>query len=1138
MTDLFLKLVNMSITASWLVLAVVLLRLVLKKAPKALHCGLWALVAIRLICPFSLESSLSLVPQQAPISVQTLQPEPIEPSPRVEYTMVEYTTPAGDVHWSAPVMVVDHVDAPFSALLPQYLSAIWLAGMGLMLVYAAESWLRIRRRVAPSVHIGNQVWLCDHIDTPFILGIFQPRIYLPSGLNGRDADFVLAHEQSHLKRKDHWWKPLGFLLLSIYWFNPVLWAAYILLCRDIEMACDEKVVKELELDEKKAYSTVLLNCSLPRHMIAACPLAFGEVGVKNRVRKVLNYKKPAFWIVLISVILCIAAAVCLLTDPARRMHLYEIDDSRNYSDLFTDSKDVYLVREGEEFPVDYPENLLSVLDDLTVREQPLDRSREETRDKTNRIHLQGNTYLNFSHNFRQVWIDNGVKPTYTYKVLQPEAVRDIFEILCGERINITVTEATSRGMTAVYSPKKVYGSTGLLFQGNYWLERANGREWVKLEMLPEVGVGKINVTMDIENQAQHMLDWSAVYGTLSKGTYRIGVTFTFCDILDGQSLTHDLYGEFTVEDNRKVVPWFDEDYNSGLTYSRSKDVLEIPGTDIDLLFQKDWSDDQYQEQLLVRNGSNWEPVLSGESIRSVYLTDLTGDGIMEVCVALWVYDPIYNFHIAVYDAVENTIRTLESPGQLQYQLTCRNDTLIATMQKENLGGVLEMGTLALVPDSSADGYSLQIVPLDESFRELTESIVCIDVYTRKVVCLSSPEEVNTMASLLRDLWGKVEPVTAEELKPILADDFNWGFLLVNYELGAKKLFFDNSFRYVWLEDSDGGYRVNKSEALRSFVESITDGVRGKETSGEPFATMDTPWDWCAGLNIDAIATANMNVKLYTIGSTVSTTGGVLSRSTLEEVISALKRVPKTAFQNEQIRTQSDYLDLKQAVGQTGVCISLVDTVNNILVAVRTNGDRIELLTTDDLEKTEDRYWGYYLDSVKQWTIDSPELSALLETYFEDPPVITYTVGAEYEWQSPVEFTKGDFSLTLRLIEGWEYEEYSDWRSSGIRCRPAGVTEGWIYFSFWPKGYAPKEENRYISEYNYGSYGVVTSWPSDVQSPEGFSTYGHIWSYQKYVMNCGDYAIINEGADGWFLDYTDLISDMITLSSFQEAGSDS
>lgn len=506
---------------------------------------------------------------------------------------------------------------------------------------------------------------------------------------------------------------------------------------------------------------------------------------------------------------------------------------------------------------------------------------------------------------------------------------------------------------------------------------------------------------------------------------------------------------------------------------------------------------------------------------------------MEVCATVWAYQPVYNFHIAVYDYSEDKVCTLESPGQLMYELTCRNDTLIATMKKENIGSILKMGTLALIRDNSADGYAFRITSLDDSFRDVTETITCIDLYTRKSVCLSSPEEIETMTKLLHNLQDMVVPVSASELEPVLADDFNWCFLNVNYDLGRKQLRFSTDFQYIWEEGVDGAYRIREPEALRSYVESITDGVRNRETSGVPFATMDTPWDWCAGLTSDAIASANMNVKLYTVGSSSSSTGGAISSSTLEELISVLNQIPRSAFKNEQSNTQRDYLDLTNTVGQTGVSVTLMDTVNQILVAIRTNGSRIEFLATNDLEKTEDRFRGYFFESLKMWTVDDSRLAELLTAYFENPPVITYTVGAEYDWQPPVQFGAEDFSLSLRLVEGWEFEEYSDRRSSGIRCRPAGAEEGWMYFSFWPERYEPKEENRYISQWNWNNYPSETSWPSDVESPDGFSIYGHIWSYQKYSMNSGDFAIINDGADSWFLEYQDQIEDAITLSTFTE-----
>ena len=539
MTALFLKAVNLNITASWVVLAIVLLRLVLKKAPKSLHCALWAVVALRLICSFSPESTLSLMPRLEPITAETFQSESNVTSPQIEHGFVAYEAPSGEITYSGTV-TVNHTGGPFPIL--PWLTGIWIAGICLMLLYAAESYLTIRRKVFPSICVGNGVWICDHIDSPFILGLLHPKIYLPSALESGDADYVLAHERAHLKRRDHWLKPIGFLLLCAYWFNPTLWVAYVLLCRDIELACDEHVVREMGAAEKKAYATALLNCSLPRHMITACRLAFGGLGVEGRVKNVLNYKKPAFWIVLISVVLCIFAAVCLLTDPASKMYLYEIDDSRNYSDLFTNTDEIYLIKEGEEYPVAHPSGVLYLLDDITVRKNPVSRSREETRDKTHRVHLWGNTYLNFSWNFTHVWIDNGVKPTYTYRVNEPEAVRKLFSIITGEHLSMTATDVSSTGLTAVYSPKKVYDSENFILEGNYWLEYRNGNQWNKLEPLEPWIPRHITSTTILPDKETHIVDWSVIHGSLPAGKYRIGRTLFFMDA----GIAHDLYAEFSI----------------------------------------------------------------------------------------------------------------------------------------------------------------------------------------------------------------------------------------------------------------------------------------------------------------------------------------------------------------------------------------------------------------------------------------------------------------------------------------------------------------------------------------------------------------------------------------------------------------
>lgn len=311
MAAVFLKLLNLSISASWLVLAVLVLRLVSKRSPKWVNVLLWGIVALRLMLPFSIESALSLIP-----SAETLSPEVVrfDPAPTIT-SGVEFIDNAVN-----PSLSESFAAAPLASVNPLYVWTylagwVWLIGLGAMLLYALVSYLRLRRRVSVSLCVRENIYLCDAISSPFILGVVKPRIYLPSGLDEVQRQNVLSHERAHLARRDHWWKPLGFALLAVYWFNPVLWLAYALLCRDIELACDERVIRTMDESAVKTYSTVLLACSIPRKAVITCPLAFGEVGVKERVRNALHYKKPAFWIVVASAVVCIVVAVCFLTNP-------------------------------------------------------------------------------------------------------------------------------------------------------------------------------------------------------------------------------------------------------------------------------------------------------------------------------------------------------------------------------------------------------------------------------------------------------------------------------------------------------------------------------------------------------------------------------------------------------------------------------------------------------------------------------------------------------------------------------------------------------------------------------------------------------------------------------------------------------
>lgn len=311
MAAVFLKLLNLSISASWLVLAVLVLRLISKRSPKWMNVLLWGIVALRLVLPFSIESALSLIPSAETVSPAAVQFDPAPTITSGVSVIDNAVNPSLSEHFSA---------VPTASVNPLYVWTeiagwVWLIGLGAMLLYALVSYLRLRRRVSVSLPIQDHIYLCDAISSPFILGVVKPHIYLPSGLDEVQRQNVLSHERAHLARRDHWWKPLGFALLAVYWFNPVLWLAYALLCRDIELACDERVIRTMDESAVKTYSTVLLACSMLRKAAITCPLAFGEVGVKERVKNALHYKKPAFRVVAASVAVCVVVAVCFLTNP-------------------------------------------------------------------------------------------------------------------------------------------------------------------------------------------------------------------------------------------------------------------------------------------------------------------------------------------------------------------------------------------------------------------------------------------------------------------------------------------------------------------------------------------------------------------------------------------------------------------------------------------------------------------------------------------------------------------------------------------------------------------------------------------------------------------------------------------------------
>lgn len=327
MQNVFLELVKLSLIGSLFAVAVMLVRLIFRKAPKWIFVLLWGVVALRLVLPFSVESDLSLVPDRLATGqiITNVSDHYVGDVNIIYESNVGYSNaleagrqPIQGEEGNYVVTQKDSLEAPKTVgdtVFP-VLSWIWLVGVILMFAYTAVSYLMLKRKMLEATVLRDNIWQCEQAESPFVLGIVRPRIYLPYAITETDMGNVIAHEQAHIRRKDHWWKPIGFLLLSIHWFNPVMWIAYILLCRDIEAACDEKVIRNMDKDEMRAYSTALLNCSVHRRRIAACPLAFGEMGVKERIKRVMNYKKPTFWIIIASIVLCVLVAVCFLTNPA------------------------------------------------------------------------------------------------------------------------------------------------------------------------------------------------------------------------------------------------------------------------------------------------------------------------------------------------------------------------------------------------------------------------------------------------------------------------------------------------------------------------------------------------------------------------------------------------------------------------------------------------------------------------------------------------------------------------------------------------------------------------------------------------------------------------------------------------------
>ncbi len=699
MNELFLKIINMSISASWLVLVVLLLRLLFKKAPKWVNVLLWGIVAVRLICPFSFESALSLIP-----SAETISP-----------TIMMDQTPS--VHTGIPVInsVINPVigesfaPAPGASANPlqiwiPILGMIWMIGVAVLLLYTAVSYWRLRVKVNEAVILRDNIYQSENVGSPFVLGIIKPKVYLPYKMDVQDLGHVVAHEQAHIRRKDHWWKPLGFLLLTIHWFNPLIWLAYVVLCRDIELACDEKVIKELGNEQRADYTQALVACSINRRMIAACPLAFGEVGVKERVKSVMNYRKPAFWIVLLAVITCVVVAVCFLTNPRNdepdtlpllHSHSYGVVEvtyetfGTSFSMVAQQNTPVYaitdtmqLMSKGEHSS-ENEWTTLGILEETELTKENFDELffskgnwfgketasgiRKDTVNAWSLIYNQEVLYYVLQQKNGEVYLAYGY---YDYSEKDDPGsddtnIRWLFKLAydLNEDTGIVATSGENVIPVIVFP---VGTPLSDVKDSIHWLDIAPGpNDTVPFTILCD-GKEQYGWYGVYDAKTMESLDYFRPSG-LSPQTYLFqNAEYDHDYIVTLHTEAGDLlcFGA-RISDAAESVPvaskWFDYLESPDKMYGDGRLEISIPEFP-DVTFR--W----YPEKMEAVTEEKINPLYTGMPIWNTYFCDLTGDGLPELCSSLSIGSGMIDNRVIIYDYANGASYSLEDRGVFDYTL--------------------------------------------------------------------------------------------------------------------------------------------------------------------------------------------------------------------------------------------------------------------------------------------------------------------------------------------------------------------------------------------------------------------------------------------------------------------------------------
>ena len=609
------------------------------------------------------------------------------------------------------------------------------------------------------------------------------------------------------------------------------------------------------------------------------------------------------------------------------------------------------------------------------------------------------------------------------------------------------------------------------------------------------------------------------YGMLLPGTYRLSLTCN--DLGTGESL------DYPVEFNQKrsgVYLWQNTDDLAVDTPREDTDILRVPGRGTFWL-----TVDEKNGERGLWNDLTGENLFLGD-VRSVAFADQNGDGVCEVygVANYWGEGDAKIRDVWCYDLAIKEKYALQGNDADFNTLLVRDNRLYLMQQwyPENVQyGVSQCYLLALTDNG------LETQKLDRAGQAMTTQLVEMGTCARRMITMNS-QQMAEMGKLLQNLKGHVQPASSEALTQALENPMSVNAVKLSYTLGYRVLNFSRDYSLIWEDGSESAYVIADPEPLRTFLTQLTDGVRNRETSGTPFAGDEDAWKWMSGVTVDAISSARAEVCLeYTrtdFSAHSSSTSGTLNRQTLARLLAILNEIPQDALSAGKPIRDDSFRNAVESNDEEGCGISLLDGVNGLAVGIHWTKDETFILLTSETEQySARRLEAATMENAWQWRIQDEKLDAFLEDFWKEPPVIFYTVGAEYDWQTPVKFRYEDFSLNLNLIEGWVYEEVPfNGESTGVRCRPGDETTGWLYFSYWPEGYAPVETDRYISE-GYWDTRTYTSFPASAET-EG--TRDAIWSYLGHrSLGHGDYVVINQGADGWFRAYSDQILDTTTLA---------